>query len=294
MFFQFFLLFLTSFVCADQVVADAPVDRAASFQEVYAEAIYNLSYQEIRDFLLSPGFEYQNILEKWDGKDGYPYSGNSVIDRIVHSTATSEEKEMLYNLYLLRRMYSIHPIYTRLAPRKILKSYFLTPLLIAKIRDNDEVKKDSSLFALARSAFEFSVLMFLVNRIIGIARGVPFNFNYEARNAILIGFAFQLATYAVNSFKGMSRPGVSEINYHRTMIKALESTEKQLFDTINHLRKRLPSSILADYDEMNKDLSEINYSGLWGVNTASVEAFHSRLCSYEELLRSKAHFELGQ
>ena len=137
MFFQFLMLFLTSFVCADQVVVDAPVDDVASFEKIYREAIYNLSYQGIRDFLLSDEFVNQNILEKWDGKDGYPYSGNSVIDRIVHSTATDEEKEMLYNLYLLRRMYSIHPIYTRLAPCRILQFYFLTPLLIAKIRDKE-------------------------------------------------------------------------------------------------------------------------------------------------------------
>lgn len=251
-----------------------------------------LSYDQIRNFLLSGEFEYQNIEQQRDMDNGHPCSGNSVIDRIVHSTATDEEKEMLYNLYLLRRMYSIHPIYTRLAPRKILKSYFLTPLSIAKIRDK-EGGEDSSLTAFVRKTLEFSVMVFLSSRILGIARGVPFNFNYEARNAILIGFAFQLAIYAVDSFKGMSRPGVSEINYHRKMIKALESTEKQLFDTINHLRKRLPSSILVDYDELNKDLSEINYSTLWGVNTESLESFHSRLCSYEELLRSKAHFELG-
>jgi hypothetical protein len=215
-----------------------------------------------------------------------------VIDRIVHSTATDEEKEMLYNLYLLRRMYSIHPIHTRLAPCKILQSYFLTPLWISKIRDK-EGGRDSSFTAFVIKALEFSVVVFLSSRILGIARGVPFNFNYEARNAILIGLAFELAFYAVDAFKGMSRSGVSEINYHRKMIKALESTEKQLFDTINHLRKRLPSSILVDYDELNKDLSEINYSTLWGVNTEILEAFHSRLCSYEELLRSKAHFELG-
>jgi hypothetical protein len=294
MFFQFLLLFLTSFVCADQVISDASVDTAASFAKVYRDACYNLSYQEIRDLLLSADFESQNILYKGDDKDWSPWNGKSIIDRILHSTATDEEKEMLYNLYLLRRMYSIHPIYTRLVPRKILKFYYLTPLSIAEIRGRDEEKKGSPLAGFMREFVEFATLMFSANRIINIANGVEFNFNREAQSAGLLGFAFTLASYGINAFRVMSRSGINEIKYHRTMIKALESSEKQLSETVEHLRKVLPKSIVVDYDELNKDLSEINYSGLWCVDTKEVEAFHSRLCSYEELLRSRAHFDLEQ